>query len=481
MRHLIKQQIIEISLQQGLNHFRVQQLVSDRYWNEIVPMLEKAFDALGSEDELIEIDRFELDLGVVSVKEIENGSWVKEISKRIEEKITAISDPASSKYAIRSRDRRLGVFGQWAFYMEHGYLPWNAGQLNDRWYQDVLEAIAVDIKSHQVLLDKMRQLPFFLERVISQHPGHFLQKLVEILTAKKQEDLAACIDELLLFYRHLKSRNKITGDQEDRQFTNRRWQWILRSVSGKSPHPDEQGLTASMIRSFVNEYGISTRPPASLAKKMPHAWPSLRKYLEELPAPDLPAVKKREPEISPADKDPISSYNSRLIDEEGIFVVNAGAVLLHPFLQSIFSRLDLVNGGAFIDKRSQVASIGLIHYMATGRVGADEYELTLAKILCAFPLEEPIEIPGSLPPGYLQEANNLLQAVIAQWTILQNTTIEGLREGFLQRSGKLFSKNGTPYLQVEKRTIDLLLDHLPWNLGIIKLPWLQDLLRVEWR
>jgi hypothetical protein len=106
--------------------------------------------------------------------------------------------------------------------------------------------------------------------------------------------------------------------------------------------------------------------------------------------------------------------------------------------------------------------------------------LALPKILCAFSLEEPIDLPG-LSTEYLQEANDLLEAAIAQWSILKNTSASGLREGFLQRNGKLFTKNGNLWLQVEKHSIDILLDYLPWNLGIIKLPWLKDMLRVEWR
>ena len=54
-------------------------------------------------------------------------------------------------------------------------------------------------------------------------------------------------------------------------------------------------------------------------------------------------------------------------------------------------------------------------------------------------------------------------------------------KGFLQRSGKLFSKDDKLYLQVEQSAIDILLDHLPWNLSVIKLPWMPDILRVEWR
>ena len=75
----------------------------------------------------------------------------------------------------------------------------------------------------------------------------------------------------------------------------------------------------------------------------------------------------------------------------------------------------------------------------------------------------------------------MLEAVIEQWPVLKNTSIAGLREAFLQRNGKLFSKNDKLHLQVEASTLDVLLDQLPWNLSMIKLPWMKGLLRVDWR
>jgi hypothetical protein len=102
-------------------------------------------------------------------------------------------------------------------------------------------------------------------------------------------------------------------------------------------------------------------------------------------------------------------------------------------------------------------------------------------VLCGFPLEKPVEPVESLSPEFLEEADMMLEAAIGQWEILKNTTVSGLREGFLQRPGKLFSRNGNLYLQVERSSIDVLLDYLPWNLSIIILPWMKDILRVEWR
>jgi hypothetical protein len=498
MPHLIKKQIIELTLERGMNHFHIQQQVSDQYWNKILPLLGTAFDAISHGDDLIEIDQLELDLGVVSEKEIEKESWSHEIKMKIQEKIAAITDPASSQYAIRSRDRRLGIFGQWLFYMEHGYLPWNALKPDAHWHQVVLEAIAVDIHSHRTLQDKIRGNFRLLHRIVTQHPERFLQQLTEILTAKKQAGLAESIDELLWLHGYLKKRKIISGYSDDATFKNKRWEWVLGTASGIRHLPAEQTIVTEMIRSFVNEYSISVRIPISLSDKIPLTLTPLLNYSGELKNRQQSAKKKIEGLVQglqdikvPKDKgaennhpekvDPITRYNHRFLDSEGIFIVNAGAVLLHPFLKSLFIRLNFLNGGEFNSRESQIISMRLIHYLATGLTRATEYELTLAKVLCAFPLEEPLDLPEIYPATYLDECDNLLVAAIAQWSILKNTTAEGLREGFLQRGGKLYSKGGNLYLQVEKNSIDVILDYLPWNLGMIKLPWMKDILRVEWR
>lgn len=495
MRHLIKKQIIELSLDKKVNYYHVQQQVSDRFWNDIVPLMEKSFDAISSEDEVMEIDHFELDLGTVSEKEIGDDEWMRGIKKKIEEKIVSITDPASSQYAVRSRDRRLGVIGQWLYYMDHGFLPWNSGQLDDKWHQDVLEALAVDFNSYQTLKGRILHDSFFLKRIVTQHPDYFLQKLTEIITAEKQGSLPGAVDELLLLYRNLKKRKKISGNESDKELRNNLWQRLLKWASKGMPYPSAPTLSAGLIRSFVEENILTTKIPPATAEKLPVTLPLLNQYSDDLKnrlrkdrkkiemvVQDLNTTKnKMSEEGIGGDKEQISKYNERVLDEDGIFIVNAGTVLLHPFLKSLFNRLELIKGSVFIDGRAQETSLYLIHYLSTGQIEAKEYELTLAKVLCAYPLEKPVEPAETLSHEFIREADLLLEAAIGQWEILKNTSVAGLREGFLQRPGKLFSRNGNLCLQVEKSSIDVLLDYLPWNLSMIMLPWMKDILRVEWR
>jgi hypothetical protein len=172
---------------------------------------------------------------------------------------------------------------------------------------------------------------------------------------------------------------------------------------------------------------------------------------------------------------------AEIMGGEEIFIENAGVILLHPFLHSFFKILHFVGGGKFRTPELHARALYLIHFMATGRTEAQEHDLVIAKIVCAYPLDEPVDRDVELTETELQEAGNLLTAAIVQWEILKSTSHDGLREGFLQRPGKLHAKGNDVYLQVETGSIDMLLDHLPWNLGIIKLPWMEYILRVEWR
>ena len=73
-----------------------------------------------------------------------------------------------------------------------------------------------------------------------------------------------------------------------------------------------------------------------------------------------------------------------------------------------------------------------------------------------------------------------MKAVIKHWQALGESSIAGLQETFIQRTGKLFFENGNWQLQCEEKTVDILLNKLPWSISIIKLPWMEQMLRVQW-
>ena len=163
-----------------------------------------------------------------------------------------------------------------------------------------------------------------------------------------------------------------------------------------------------------------------------------------------------------------------------MYVTNAGIVLLHPFLSRLFDNLSLTNGGVFIDKQLTDKALTILHYLATGENRASEYHLTLPKLLCQVPFNQPVSGHWMLSEEEKTTCDGLLNVAIEYWSALGKTSPEGLREAFLQRKGKLIQRPSGWLLQVERTTIDVLVDRLPWGLGVVKLPWMRDFMTVEW-
>jgi hypothetical protein len=156
-------------------------------------------------------------------------------------------------------------------------------------------------------------------------------------------------------------------------------------------------------------------------------------------------------------------------------------VLLHPFIRFYLEAVGLLNGESFRDESAQQTAIYLLYYLATKQTDAPEYELVLPKLLCGWSLNQPVVRGLDFPSAALEEGEKLLQTVITYWQTLKSTSPDGLREGFLQRSGKLTrSGDGNWKLQIEQQAIDILLGSLPWGISMVTLPWMEEILIVEW-
>jgi hypothetical protein len=163
--------------------------------------------------------------------------------------------------------------------------------------------------------------------------------------------------------------------------------------------------------------------------------------------------------------------------EAGIFVENAGAVLLHPFLQRLLEATGCHDGQRLHDPQR---ALGLLHYAVAGRSTAAEWELPLLKVLCGIPVSEAVPVQFEVSAAQMAEVEALLEALVRHWSVLKNTSNDALRESFLQRRGKLSLAGGHWTLQVEQRAYDLLLEQLPWGIGMLKLPWMPLPLHTIW-
>lgn len=173
--------------------------------------------------------------------------------------------------------------------------------------------------------------------------------------------------------------------------------------------------------------------------------------------------------------------NNSLFLEEPIYIQNSGLVILHPFLIHLFEELNLCKNEEWISKKSQTKAVLITQHLITGSTVFFENDLALNKILCGLEVDAVIDLTIRLTKKDLKEAKGLLEAVIGYWKILKNTSIDGLRETFLQRNGKLlFKKEDTIELWVEQKGVDVLMAQIPWTIGMIKTPWMKIFMECHW-
>lgn len=166
--------------------------------------------------------------------------------------------------------------------------------------------------------------------------------------------------------------------------------------------------------------------------------------------------------------------------EEGLYINNAGIVILHPFLPELFNTLNLYVENNWVSELSQHTAVHILQYLATGSDEFPEFNLSLNKIICGMEPGEVLKAVDPISEETKNECDKLLQFVIHHWSALKNTGIEALREAFLQRFGKLTKVDHGWCLQVEPKAMDVLLGRLPWGISTARLPWMKGLLFTDW-
>jgi hypothetical protein len=172
---------------------------------------------------------------------------------------------------------------------------------------------------------------------------------------------------------------------------------------------------------------------------------------------------------------------------EPVYVGNAGLVLAAPYLPHLFRRLGLLHeedGAAprpgLRDAEAVSRGVHVLQYLVDGRTRTPEHELALNKVLCGVPLATPVDAAIDLTDEERETCDHLLAAIITNWSAIPGTSVAGLRETFLQREGRLVDRDGAWRLTVQRKTLDLLVDRLPWGISVILHPWMPMRLHVAW-
>lgn len=438
MEHLIRKQLIDIQLNPGMDSFSIQQKLSEQYWRFLIPLMEDVFDQF-QPDEVILIDSLSINLGTIELKDLDrinqNENLILNLRSQIQSQVNI--DGFVNKNITR-KSISIKDFEQWMFYVKNGFFDWYVSTLNTDWYNHVLEALATDTNLLEVFIEEIKTNPNSLLRLIRQHEIQFLSKLSKILAPDFIEEISL-IEKEYNYNNQLFKLNSVEFNRGFEIFWNEMFQ------------------TCIVIRH------------ENIRKESYNPFDKIRFNLQESSSNEI-----IEPEYSTADFRENTFTDSLFVDYVGI-------ILIHPFLHSLFKKLDLIHDQTFINLISREKAIYVLYYLLTGKLNPKEFELVVPKLICGYPIKAAISTDIMLSVGDRAEADTMLEAVIANWDILKNTSIDGLREGFLIRRGKIDRLDDKIKILVEKGPIDMLLDYLPWSLNIIKLPWLKELIQVDWR
>jgi hypothetical protein len=174
-----------------------------------------------------------------------------------------------------------------------------------------------------------------------------------------------------------------------------------------------------------------------------------------------------------------------LAPSPGLSVNDAGLVIAAPFIPVLFDRADL-HLSRFDPARGEspgpeyYRAMLLLDYLLDGSTTFSQPPSGLVKVLCGLPvdLEPPPEM--HLRDDEIQLCDSLLRVILANWTIVGGTSSAGLRETFLQREGILDREGEWYRLRVQRKTVDVLVDQIPWSFSVLYFPWMAAPLYTTW-
>ncbi|CAN5486142.1 hypothetical protein BH10BAC3_BH10BAC3_08440 [soil metagenome] len=168
-----------------------------------------------------------------------------------------------------------------------------------------------------------------------------------------------------------------------------------------------------------------------------------------------------------------------LLPEEGFYTGQAGLVLLHPFLSTLFRETGLLNSSnQFENNENKIQAVRLLAHLSGSNL--NDWDLGFEKLLCNLDDTVINQIESQLPGDHKKACDELLQAAIQYWSPLRQSSVEALQETFIRRFGKCTERHGIYLVNIERTGVDILLEDLPWSFNVIKFPWMTNIIEVTW-
>lgn len=508
--HTIHNQVFQIAVNAEDQANHVHDTVKNTFYGRVIPALDAVFSRLSPDDKVYRFNRLEIDLGFLPMDRLDS-EMPELLAVRIEELLTEKIQLSSFRppddQSMEVIPVSTSLFEAFLFYLENGFLPWWLSVTDDETPEEVFRGLpealepALVAKLKKILLSRKART-----RMVQQFPEHFVDDLFQIASMNfasdgesEKEEKPALLPVLLSGLIDTLSKLGISNEIRETFRVN-----LIRELAGKgmafarlpldfdpskTDQPLEDFIATSveiLIRTLADK-GFDNQSIRELLNR-------IRALLTEKSATGhwfclmdfntkqikITLAKYRKERII---KEEMGLQDEDMPDEEtksGIYIRNAGLVLLWPFLKNYFTSLELLAGDRFKSREEQQKAVLLLQHAVNGKEKFAEHHLSLNKILCGLPVDEPVDTEIKILQKEKRETEALIRSTIEQWKAIGKVSVEGFRESFLKREGRLNKVEYGWSLKVERKAHDLLLDKIPWMISMVRLKWMKKIVFVDW-
>lgn len=442
------------------------------FYNDVLPALNKAFDATSGH---LYIDKLEVEIGATT-----ETNFAEKFSVALKEALQKFALQAKheqQKHAANvTADKKELSVGDMIFFLQHGYWQWSiqykkeeaVGELVDNFLQNhqLMFLLFDKIRSDDTISLKRFTVVFAHQKISNKQllfallAYHVYLKNIEAFIEKIYEKVVAGYENFYEAFIHLLYKSKRLETFND--FKKFIADFVKEYVSKEKNISPSKQIIINELSKMLNDDAVNVKEILPLVEQL-------------LSTKNMYVNDKADIKNSEA----IPFFRDE--EKEKISINNAGLVLLHPYLPYLFKELNLIDETKnFIDVVAQQKAILFLQTLIDNKPKHYEHLLVFNKILCGYPVYKPIKIKHQFTAEELKASEEMLDALIEHWTVLKNTSRKGLIESFIKRKGLIQKTANDFVVQVEKISIDILLDSLPFGITTIKLPWNEYIIYTEW-
>lgn len=488
--HIIQKVFVEITVNNKVKALSIKDDINNFLSLDVFPEIEKQINALEHmlAGHTLQIPKLELNL------DVKNSSLNTELKNKIaelfKEELSEISKPIEisnqktesdpKAYLIDSQEKALQSF---IYFLENGYMPWwnperkGIALLEPKVFDTLI--LANNFKKSIISILSKTNVQ---NRIINQLSNEQIAQLC--VTILKNRDLKINLNVDIIQY-----ISKL--NQAERQIV---WGLVLNVLSQHLSSPNVN------LREYFLQQIVKIESASTIFSKAKNKHQNLKKVVKIFPFitkdeifESIESIKNNSENKSENSKtsmetihqkneifhENLSQDDNDLSQDNGQYIQNAGLILIHPFIKTFFEHCDLLD-----PKNQQLLNpelcAHLLHYIATGKTNAPEYDMVFEKFLCNIPMNQTINKHIKLSRKHKTQAKNVIESVQHNWNPMKTSSSALLRNEFFQRSGKLVVTDHDYTLTVERKAQDILLDKLGWGLGLVKLPWKEKFIFVNW-